>query len=329
MKFKALFFLLFLTALSCNESAKSQHKILIILDCSNGMSQMWTGQISKMQAAQFCIATLLDSFYQIDSSIQLGLRSTGGNPAIDSNSCFDSKYEVFFSADDRVQMKFRSINLTPRGRSSLYFSFKEAIKKEIAPSHKDKYYVIFISNGHSSCDPEACEMISLISKDISGYYFVNLDTSKKIKCNDHFFNPGSKSQIYTTVTSIINDFKQAEGKVNTDQTVHKNYGYLRIENYMEKSYGAALCEKVDSGYRILKDIKIDNLNSKSKMKLLAGNYKLMYLDRKNIDLINRSRGDGGMILISSISINDTPEFYSEGPEFTVYPDSTTVIKLGR
>src|ERR1700677_2500669 len=81
-----------------------QSRILILLDESSSMVQSWAGGKEKYKAADEIILKLMDSVYAVNNQVEFSLRVFGHQSSVPENNCYDTKNEVPYAKDNKVQM---------------------------------------------------------------------------------------------------------------------------------------------------------------------------------------------------------------------------------
>src|SRR3569833_3006610 len=136
MRLKRLILLFISVLCAYNSSAQRQGeyvqaRILVLLDQSSSMIQPWAGGKEKYKAGRELIVRLMDSIIAVNSQVQFGLRVFGHQHTVPENDCYDTKFEVPFSPDNRSQMYLRLEDIRPLGVTPIAFSLKEAATKDI------------------------------------------------------------------------------------------------------------------------------------------------------------------------------------------------------
>ena len=136
MRFTAVF--LFLLCFFSDRSALAQKggdltqsRILILLDESSSMIQTWSNGRPKYKAADELIIRLMDSIYAVNPQVEFSLRVFGHQHTVAENNCYDTKNEVAFSRDNRVQMAYRLEDIKPLGVTAIAYSLTQAAEFDL------------------------------------------------------------------------------------------------------------------------------------------------------------------------------------------------------
>lgn len=165
-------YLIFFIAILCYSTtqafAKAREKrVIIILDASTPMLTTWNGSMNKYDAASAFISKLQDSLYAIDEDVQFCLRLYGHLYPIDKQNCRDSRLEVYFSKDNRSQIKTRLSVMQPRGIASLGYALQQSVNYDIIDS-TDYYTAILITAADRYCEGNICSIADALRNKISG-----------------------------------------------------------------------------------------------------------------------------------------------------------------
>jgi len=200
--------------------AKARDKrIIIILDASAPMLSTWNGSMNKYDAASVFISKLQDSLYTIDEDVQFCLRLYGHLYPANMQNCRDSRLEVYFSKDNRSQIKTRLSAMQPSGIASLGYALQQSVWYDILDS-TDYYTVVLITAGDRYCEGDICSIADALRNKISGKsYIINLNTNQTIadgySCIGRTFNTPDTNAMIKAIDSICEPFRKGFLKTDT------------------------------------------------------------------------------------------------------------------
>ena len=199
-----------------------QSRILILLDRSSSMIQPWAGGNEKYKAADQLILRLMDSVYKVNPEVQFGLRVFGHQSTVEENNCFDSKIEVSFSTDNRIQMGLRLEDIKPLGVTAIAYSLKESAMHDLVDEAHNIYSIILITDGGESCGGDICEVMRTLinNKVFFKPYILNLEDSPPLRaayaCMGDYLQVVKNEDIQKAVGVIVQAFKPALRATSAD-----------------------------------------------------------------------------------------------------------------
>lgn len=211
-----LFALFCLTLLSFPEKkAWSQNqkpaRILFLLDASGSMSQPWSAQTTRFQAASKIIVEIMDSIQAVNPDVAFALRAFGDQyPAKDSN-CTDTKLEVAFGYKNESQISTRLQWIFPQGFSPIALSLQQAAENDFTEDDQYAYSIILLTDGGETCGGDICATVhNLLSKKISFTpYIITLVDYKPLKneydCLGNVLAVTTPQEIKPAVQRILQD----------------------------------------------------------------------------------------------------------------------------
>jgi len=220
MRLKAvlIFFLSLLSTYGAFAQAQgelTQSRILILLDESSSMIQKWPSGKEKYKAADELILHLMDSIYAINPDVEFSLRVFGHQYTVEQNNCYDTKNEVPFSKDNRVQMSLRLDDIHPLGVTPIAYALMQAAKYDLVDEEHNAYSIILFTDGGESCGGDICEVMKKLMKYKVYFkpYIVSLEDDPTLKttysCMGDFLQVTKDADMPKAVTTIVNAFRPA------------------------------------------------------------------------------------------------------------------------
>lgn len=285
--------LLLLTALLCGSlqafGKTKQNRVIIILDGSASILSAWSTGITKYDAAATFISKLQDSLYGINEDVQFCLRLYGHmNPASMQN-CRDSRLEVYFSKDNRSQIRTRLAALQPGGIASLGYALQQSTAYDILDS-TDYYTVVLITSGERYCEGNICSLAEGLRNKISGKsYIVNLSTSQTMtegySCIGKIFHIPDTNAMQAAIDTISMPFRKSTVKTDTvyaysEPLVQRDTISFQMGSYLllTSNYSAAsiqLHAMTPDGYKPIN--KTFSLPMRKKESMTNGRYRVYYI----------------------------------------------------
>lgn len=215
-------FLIFFFSLFCIYGAfaqaqgeLTQSRILILLDESSSMIQKWPSGKEKYKAADELILHLMDSIYVINPDVEFSLRVFGHQYTVEQNNCYDTKNEVPFSKDNRVQMSLRLDDIRPLGVTPIAYALMQAAEYDLVDEEHNAYSIILFTDGGESCGGDICEVMNKLRKYKVYFkpYIVSLEDDATLKttysCMGDFLQVTKDADMPKAVTTIVNAFRPA------------------------------------------------------------------------------------------------------------------------
>jgi len=199
-----------------------QSRILILLDESSSMVQSWADGKEKYKAADELILKLMDSVYAVNSQVEISLRVFGHQSTVQENNCYDTKMEVAYAKDNRVQMALRLADIHPLGVTPIAYALQQAADHDLDDPVHHVYSIILITDGGESCGGDICAVMKKLSKERIFFkpYIVSLENDPTLKttyaCMGDYLQVTSERQIPAAVSTIVEAFRPAL-KINADQ----------------------------------------------------------------------------------------------------------------
>ncbi len=211
-----LFLLIFFSersAFAQKQGELTQSRILILLDESSSMIQTWGNGKPKYKAADELILRLMDSIYAVNPQVEFSLRVFGHQHTVAENNCYDTKNEVAFSRDNRVQMAFRLDDIKPLGVTAIAYSLKQAAQYDLIDEQHNAYSIILITDGGESCGGDICGVMEMLRKSKIYFkpYIVSLEDYPELRntyaCMGDYLQMTKDSDIPVAVNTIVNAFR--------------------------------------------------------------------------------------------------------------------------
>jgi Ca-activated chloride channel family protein len=114
----------------------TQSRILILLDESSSMINTWPSGKPKYRAADELILSLMDSVYALNNQVEFSLRVFGHQYTTMEHNCFDTKNEVAFGKDNRIQMDLRLTDIHPLGVTPIAYALSQAAENDLIDINK-------------------------------------------------------------------------------------------------------------------------------------------------------------------------------------------------
>lgn len=201
-----------------------QSRILILLDESSSMIETWADGKEKYMAARELIAKLMDSVYAVNNQVEFGLRVFGHQHTVAENNCYDTRLEVAFSKDNKVQMGLRLADIHPLGVTPIAYALSQAAENDLLDEKHNVYSIILITDGGESCGGDICEVMKNLLKDKVYFkpYIVSLENDPTLKktysCMGDFLQVTNQGDIPPAVGTIVEAFRPV---IKITQTEYK------------------------------------------------------------------------------------------------------------
>lgn len=278
----SILFLAFCSLLCSAQSAfqKKEKRILFLLDASSSMGNKWRDTESKFDIAKKLVTTLLDSMYTVNKEMSSGLRVFGHQYPTVYENCRDTKLEVLFNRDNKVQIQLRLENIIPLGLSPIASALEIAGESDLTMLSKFDYSIILITDGGESCHGNICETVTGLQKEKIPFksYVCYLGQDKKYdsqyKCFDSFFPISTENDFHVTVERIARLFSNVSS--NTQPANAFNFGYLMIDQLNNRINNLKLYIKSGNDYVQFKKLNLQKLSIGQVLMLKSGEYKITY-----------------------------------------------------
>jgi len=191
----------------------TQSRILILLDESSSMIQKWPSGKEKYKAADELILRLMDSIYAINRNVEFSLRVFGHQHTIEEKNCYDTKNEVPFSKDNRVQMMLRLEDIRPLGSTPIAYALMQAARYDLIDEDRNAYSIVLITDGGESCGGDICEVMKKLMKYKVYFkpYIVSLEDDPALKvtysCMGDYLQVTKDSDMPVAVSTIVKAFR--------------------------------------------------------------------------------------------------------------------------
>lgn len=218
MLLKRLFVFLLLTGsifrcFAQNAAVTTQPRILILLDRSSSMTLPWEGNRVKTKVADELILRLMDSVYRVNKDVEFSLRVFGHQSTVPENDCHDTRNEVPFGKDNRIQMEYRLEDIKPLGVTSIAYALEQAADYDLIDINKNAYSIILITDGGESCGGDICAVMNKLSKSKVFFrpYIINLESSATVRasytCMGDYLEVVKTVDIPIAVSKIVQAFR--------------------------------------------------------------------------------------------------------------------------
>jgi len=192
-----------------------QSRVLILLDESSSMVQQWAGGKEKFKAADEIILKIMDSVYAVNDQVEFSLRVFGHQNTVQENNCYDTRTEVPYAKDNRVQMALRLADIHPLGVTPIAYSLQQAAEHDLGDPVHNVYSIILITDGGESCGGDICEVMKKLIKNKVYFkpYIVSLENDPTLKgiyaCMGDFLQVTKAAEIPGAVGTIVEAFRPA------------------------------------------------------------------------------------------------------------------------
>ncbi len=192
-----------------------QSRILILLDESSSMIQSWSGGKEKYKAANELIMRLMDSVYEVNRDVEFSLRVFGHQSTVQENNCYDTKNEVPFAKDNKIQMSLRLADIRPLGVTPIAYALRQAAEYDLVNVALNAYSIILITDGGESCGGDICEVMKMLIKNKVYFkpYIISLENDPTLKttysCMGDYLQVIKESDISPAVGTIVTAFRPA------------------------------------------------------------------------------------------------------------------------
>jgi len=190
-----------------------QPRILIVLDRSSSMINPWEGGVQKAKVSNEFVLKLMDSIYRVNPEVEFSLRVFGSQSTVAENDCRDTKNELPFRKDNRLQMEYRLDDIQPLGVTSIAYALLQAADNDLVDVTHNAYSIILITDGGESCGGDLCEVMRKLAKDKVFFkpYIVNLESSATVRasyaCMGDYLEVTRRVDIPGAVSKIVNAFR--------------------------------------------------------------------------------------------------------------------------
>lgn len=204
--------------------AATQPRILLLLDRSSSMTLGWEGNRVKSKVADELILRLMDSVYRVNKDVEFSLRVFGHQSPVPDNDCHDTRNEVPFARDNKIQMEYRLDDIKPLGVTSIAYALQQAADNDLVDVTRNAYSIILITDGGESCGGDICAVMEKLSKSKVFFrpYIVNLESSVAVKasyaCMGDYLEVTKGGDIPVAVSRIVQAFRPVINISNTEYT---------------------------------------------------------------------------------------------------------------
>ena len=198
-------------------------RILILLDKSSSMINVWDGGRKKSKVADEIVLRIMDSVYKVNPDVEFSLRVFGHQSTVDENNCRDTRNEVPFRRDNRLQMEYRLDDIQPLGVTSIAYALQEAADNDLVDVAHNAYSIILITDGGESCGGDICAVMAKLaaSKVFFRPYIVNLESSMQLRtayaCMGDYLEVTRYGDLPGAVSKIVNAFRPV---INVNQKTY-------------------------------------------------------------------------------------------------------------
>jgi len=188
------------------------------------MINTWDGGRQKSKVADEIVLKIMDSVYKLNRDVEFSLRVFGHQSTVDENNCHDTRNEVAFSKDNRLQMEYRLDDIQPLGVTSIAYALQEAADNDLVDVLHNAYSIILITDGGESCGGDICAVMRklAINKVFFRPYIVNLESSAQLKtayaCMGDYLEVTRQGDIPGAVSKIVNAFRPIITITNKEYT---------------------------------------------------------------------------------------------------------------
>ncbi|GAA4462677.1 hypothetical protein GCM10023093_09760 [Nemorincola caseinilytica] len=177
------------------------------------MTLPWEGNRIKTKVADELILRLMDSVYRVNSDVEFSLRVFGHQSTVQENDCHDTRNEVPFAKDNKLQMEYRLDDIKPLGVTSIAYALQQAAEYDLIDVNRNAYSIILITDGGESCGGDICAVMKKLaeSKVFFRPYIINLESSASVRasytCMGDYLEVTRGSDIPTAVSTIVRAFR--------------------------------------------------------------------------------------------------------------------------
>lgn len=135
----------------------------------------WAENITRYQAASEFITRLADSIYAANPEVSIAIRAYGHTFPANYDNCKDSRTEVIFGKNNRIQIDLRLKDIKPKGKPALSFAIKQIAEVDMnfAPQSSHCFSIIFVTASENTCDDDYCAYAkSLLNSNVVSNKFV-------------------------------------------------------------------------------------------------------------------------------------------------------------
>ncbi len=139
-----------------------KHRILIVLDASGSMGELWGNQ-SKYQIALQVLARVIDSVQRVHPNVEFGLRLLGHQSPRAQRNCQDTRLELPFGQHPPSAILALAQRYQPQGWTPIAYALQQAMKDfQEAPTSTDQPTlngIILITDGKETCEGDPCTIV--------------------------------------------------------------------------------------------------------------------------------------------------------------------------
>lgn len=169
--------------------------------------------MQKAKVSNEFVLKLMDSIYRVNPEVEFSLRVFGSQSTVDQNDCRDTKNELPFRKDNRLQMEYRLDDIQPLGVTSIAYALLQAADNDLVDVAHNAYSIILITDGGESCGGDICEVMRKLARDKVFFkpYIVNLESSATVRasyaCMGDYLEVTRRVDIPGAVSKIVNAFR--------------------------------------------------------------------------------------------------------------------------
>ena len=178
-------------------------RVLLLLDASNSMANMWETQ-TRMGAAQKILIPLIDSLSKVPN-LEIALRIFGNRSPVPPQDCNDTHLEVPFGPNNSAEIIAKILETVPLGTTPIANSIM--LGAEDFPADSTYRNIVFIiTDGVESCDGDPCAISRALQKKgaILKPFIIGvgneIDWEKEYNCAGNVYSAHTEYEFY----SIIN-----------------------------------------------------------------------------------------------------------------------------
>lgn len=246
---KLLFSICLLIFLSIQVVAQTpKTRILFLLDGSGSMWGAWEKD-QKINVAKRLLTNLVDSLANVPD-VELALRAYGHRSPKVKQDCKDTKLEVAFGPDNKVQIIEKLKEIRPKGTTPISYSLSAAAN-DFPAGGNIRNIIILITDGIEECSGDPCAVSLALQRRgvILKPFIIGLgisdDLLSQLDCVGNFFNATDENSFSKILNVVIsNALNNTTSQVNlldiyskaTETDVNltfyeKETGYIRYNFY--------------------------------------------------------------------------------------------------
>ena len=167
----------------------------------------------KAKVSNEFILRLIDSIYRVNPEVEFSLRVFGSQSTVEESDCRDTRNELPFRKDNRLQMEYRLDDIRPLGVTSIAYALLQAADNDLVDVAHNAYSIILITDGGESCGGDICEVMRKLARDKVFFkpYIVNLESSAAVRasyaCMGDYLEVTRRTDIPGAVSKIVSAFR--------------------------------------------------------------------------------------------------------------------------